>query len=107
MEHDGYKLSGKASLERILAIASGFSFYILCMILPLVGPSGSRVPYAARNRATFLSVLMVTLVLSGAAVFVAFQRRKAEGGPYPRFSLGLSALCVIVLVILFMNGFAI
>ena len=58
-----------------LAIAAGFSFYVLCMVLPLVGPAGSRVPHAARNRATFLMVLLITLVLAGASTYVALQRR--------------------------------
>ena len=107
MERDGYRLTGKAAMERMLAIAAGFSFYVLCMILPLVGPTGSRVPHAPKNRATFLSVLMLTLILSGSSVFLAFQRRQVAGGALPWFSLGLSAVCIVFLLILFVNGFAI
>lgn len=90
-----------------MAIAAGLSFYVLCMILPLVGPSGSRVAHAARNRATFLSVLLLTLVLSVASTVFSLRRRKAQGGAFPRVSLGLSVVCLLFLVILFSNGFSI
>ena len=95
-------------METALTIAAGFSFYLLCMILPLVGPAGSRVPNAAKNKATFLSVLVLTLVLAVASTYSALQRRKKDGdGALPRFSIGLCVVCVLFLVILFMNGFAI
>ena len=97
----------KSALSTALAIASGFSFYILCMILPLVGPTGSRVDNAARNKSTFLMVLMATLALAGASMFFSLKRRKAVGTPFPRFSAGLCILCLCFLVIFLMNGFAI
>ena len=37
-----------------LAVASGLSFFFLCMILPLVGPAGSRVEHAGQNKVVFL-----------------------------------------------------
>ena len=101
------KTTRNPMLGNALAIASGFSFYILCMSLSLVGPAGSRVPEAGENRTTFLSVLLFTMLLAGASIYVALQRRKTEGTPLPRFSIGLAATCIVVLVILFFNGFAI
>lgn len=97
----------KPVLGTALAVASGFSFYILCMILPLVGPAGSRVEEAGKNRATFLTVLFITLILSGASCYVALKRRREEGEPFPKFSTGLLAVCLCVLVIVLFNGFAI
>ncbi len=97
----------KSSLGTALSIAAGVSFYVLCMALSLVGPAGSRVPHAAENKATFVSVLLVTLVLSGASAYVSMQQRKAHGGALPKFPLGLSAACILILVISLFNGFAI
>ncbi len=107
MERNDDNTIQKPTLGTALAIAAGFSFYILCMILPLVGPTGSRVPHAAKNKATFLSVLMVTLVLAGASAYVALQRRKEEGGSLPFFSIGLGVACILILVITLSNGFSI
>ncbi len=94
-------------LGTALAIAAGFSFYILCMILPMVGPTGSRVAHAAQNKATFLSVLVLTLALAGASAYVSLQRRKTEGGSLPFFPLGLCIVCLLFFVIVLANGFAI
>lgn len=77
------------------------------MIMPLVGPSGSRVEHQGRNLAAFLFVLFLTLVLSGAASWSKLERRKVHGGGLPWFSLGLCALCLITLIIVLFNGFAI
>lgn len=107
MERDNNNLIQKPALETALAIAAGLSFYMLCMILPLVGPAGSRVPHAARNATTFVTVLVITLILSGASTYVSLQRRKAEGGPLPLFSISVGTISILFLVILLTNGFAI
>jgi uncharacterized membrane protein YidH (DUF202 family) len=107
MEQDRNNMIQKSALGTALAIASGFSFYILCMILSLVGPAGSRVPHAAKNKATFLSVLMVTLVLSGASVYVSVKKQKEQGGSLPRFPIGLCVTCILILFVVLFNGFAI
>lgn len=107
MERNETNIIRKPAVGTALAIAAGFSFYVLCMILPLVGPSGSRTPQAAQNKTTFLSMLLLTLVLAGASTYAALQRRREEGGPLPVFSISLSGVCIVFLVILFTNGFAI
>jgi uncharacterized membrane protein YidH (DUF202 family) len=107
MERNDDTTIQKPSLGSALAIAAGFSFYILCMILPLVGPTGSRVPHAAKNKATFLTVLMVTLILAGASAYVAIKRRGESGGRLPYFSIGIGVACILFLVISFFGGFAI
>lgn len=90
-----------------LAVASALSFFFLCMILPLVGPAGSRVEHAAQNKVAFLAVLLVTFSLAALSVFSKMGRRKIDASPLPYFSLGLSAVCILTLVILLFDGFAI
>ena len=91
----------------VLAVASGLSFFLLCMTLPLVGPAGSRVDHAGKNQAAFLLVLLVTFTLAALASWSKMARRKADGGPLPWFSFGLCAVCIATLVILLSGGFAI
>jgi hypothetical protein len=97
----------KPLVGTVLAVASGLSFFFLCMILPLVGPAGSKVEHAAKNKAAFLGVLLLTLLLAAMASYSKMGRRKIDGGPWPVYSLGLSAVCILTLVISLMNGFAI
>ena len=89
------------------AVLSGLSFFFLCMILPLVGPAGSRVPHAGQNKVAFLSVLVLTFVLAGLSAFSKMGRRKIDQSPLPLFSLGLCGVCILTLVVLLFDGFAI
>ena len=91
----------------VLAFSAGLSFYLLCMIMPLVGPSGSRVEHHVKNLSAFLFVLFLTFALSAAASWSKLQYRKVHGGTFPWFSLGLCALCLLTLIILLFDGFAI
>lgn len=91
----------------ILAVVSGLSFFFLCMILPLVGPAGSKVAHAAQNKAGFLGVLVITFMLAAMASFSKMGCRKLEGGPLPWFSFGLCGVCILTLFVLLVNGFAI
>ena len=91
----------------ILAISSGLSFFFLCMILPLVGPSGSKVDHALKNKAAFLAVLVITFLLAAGASYSKLMRRRVEGGPLPHYSLGLCGVCILTLLVLLVNGFAI
>jgi len=91
----------------ILAVSSGLSFFFLCMILPLVGPSGSKVDHALKNKAAFLTVLVITFLLAAGASYSKFMRRKMDGSPLPHYSLGLCVVCILTLLILLLNGFAI
>lgn len=100
-------LLAKPLTGNILAVASGLSFYFLCMILSLVGPAGSKVANAGKNKAAFLAVLTVTFLLAAGAAYSKIQRRKVEGVPLPFCSLGLCAVCFLTLLILLVNGFAI
>ena len=91
----------------ILAVASGLSFFFLCMILPLVGPSGSKVAHAAQNKAAFLGVLLVTFLLAAAAAYSKMIRRRVDGCARPYWSVGLCLVCVLALFVLLMDGFSI
>lgn len=91
----------------ILAVASGLSFFFLCMILPLVGPAGSKVEHAGKNRAAFVLVLLLTLILAAASTWSKMGCRKTHGGGLPMFSLGLGLVCILTLIVLFMGGLAI
>jgi ABC-type transport system involved in cytochrome c biogenesis permease component len=91
----------------VLAVSSGLSFFFLCMILPLVGPSGSKMPHASKNTAAFLGVLLVTFILAALATYSKILRRKTDGGSLPYWSLGLCVVCVITLLVLLVGGFAI
>jgi hypothetical protein len=91
----------------VLAVASGLSFFFLCMILPLVGPAGSRVDHAMQNKLAFLSVLIVTFALAGASSYSKLGYRRTKGGSMPWFSLGLCVVCILTLVVLLAGGFAI
>jgi len=91
----------------ILAVASGLSFFFLCMILPLVGPAGSRVEHADKNKAAFILVLLLTLALAAASTWSKLGCRKNHGGGLPWFSLGLGMVCILTLIVLLIGGLSI
>ena len=91
----------------ILAVASGLSFFFLCMILPLVGPSGSRVEHAGKNKAAFIFVLLLTFALAAASTWSKLGCRKKNAGPLPWLSLGLIGVCIVTFIVLLIGGFSI
>ena len=91
----------------VLAVASGLSFFFLCMILPLVGPAGSKVEHAGKNKAAFLGVLVITFLLAALAACSKIGRRKVDGSSLPWWSLGLCLICILSLLVLLVDGFAI
>ena len=101
------KLLFKPAMGTVLAVTSGLSFFFLCMILPFVGPAGSRVDHALENKAAFLTVLVITFSQAALAAYSKLGCRKQQGGPLPWSSFGLCGVCVLTLVIVLFNGFAI
>lgn len=83
-----------------LAILSGLSFLFLCMLLPLVGPSGAAAPHAAMNFYAFLGVLLLCFGLAVLAVYSKLKRRRIDASPLPFNSLALCLLCLVLLVAL-------
>lgn len=83
-----------------LTLAGGLLLLLLCMVLPLVakaaaGGSGSpgagpMASYAA-NKAFFAVLWLVTAAVTGGAFHSKWKRREAEGGPFPKATLGLAA----------------
>lgn len=90
-----------AAVGTALTIAGGLSFLFLCMILPLVGKAGVQTVHAKQNFFAFLAVLLVSLLLSGAATAAKLMRRKIDHSPIPWLSITLTAICVLLLISLF------
>lgn len=83
-----------------LTAASGLSFLFVCMILPLVGKSGSVTVHSRANTLAFLGALLLTVVLAGLASMSKLQRRRVDQSPLPYFSLILCCLSVLLLLAL-------
>jgi hypothetical protein len=107
MESNSTPILLRPATGSALAFSAGISFYLLCMILPLVGPAGSRVEHHDKNLAAFLFVLFLTFALSATASWSKLECRKMHGGSRPWFSLGLCAICLLTLIIVLFKGFAI
>lgn len=102
-------LIARPNVGNLFSIAAGLSFLFLCMILPLVGPAAMRgsgspgagpVPHARANFLAFLGVLLLSLALSGLAVYSKIERRKVDGSPLPFYSIGLCIVLVFLLIAL-------
>ena len=67
---------------KVCSILAGLFFFYLCMLLPLVGPAGSRQAHAAQNQTLFMSILGVTFLLSVSAGLLQWRSRQVdqEGG---------------------------
>ena len=89
----------KPVIGSVLAIMSGLSFFFTCMLLPLVGPAGSRAPDSGKNQIAFLGVLGLTFLLAALATWLKIVRRKEDASPFPVWSLGLCAVCVALFVL--------
>jgi len=90
----------KPAIGSGLTVAAGLSFFFTCMLLPLVGPAGSSVPYALQNKLAFLGVLLITFVLGGLATWSKLMRRKVDQSPFPVWSAALCAVCIVLFALL-------
>ena len=81
----------------VLAVCAGLAFLFTCMLLPLVGRAGVSVPHSDANRIAFLSMLLFTLALSAVATWSKLQRCAADQSPFPYWTAGLIAVCVLLL----------
>ena len=95
------------AVGQTLAVLFGLLFLFQCMILPLVGKAavgGSGSPGAGpaatlwKNQAFFLAMLLLTLALGGAAFYSKWLRHQADGSPFPKFTAGLLALALALLL---------
>jgi len=94
------KVLQKSVLGSVLTVMSGLSFFFTCMLLPLVGPAGSRAPEADKNQLAFLGVLGLTFLLAALATGLKMIRRREDQSPLPIWSLGLCAVCTLLFVLL-------
>ena len=83
----------------VLAVCAGLAFLYTCMMLTLVGRAGVSVPHSGANRIAFLSMLLFTLALSVVAAYSKLQRRVVDQSPYPYWTAGLSAVCILLLIL--------
>ena len=101
------KLSANSIVYNLITIMSGLAFFLLCMLLPLVGPAGSKVEHADYNNAIFTGWLIFTLILSSTSYYLRYQRYRFKNDIYPKYSLILTILCIIIFLINILEGFAI
>ena len=87
----------------LLTVLAGISFQVTCILLPMVGPAGAVTPHAGKNYVTFLTVLLVTLILALSATASKMARREVDGSPLPLFSITLSGLSAMLLLALLLG----
>ena len=95
----GKKILQKPVTGSVLTVMSGLSFFFTCMLLPLVGPAGSRAPDAGKNQIAFLGVLGLTFLLAALATGSKMVRRREDQSPFPTLSLGLCVVCALLFVL--------
>lgn len=106
-EQSNKSLISDPMVGSILTVASGICFLVLGMILPLVGRAAALTPYYGRNKTAFLGVVLLSIVLAGAAIFSKLQRRKIDQSPLPYFSILLLGLSTMLLLAFLMGLLAI
>jgi hypothetical protein len=88
-----------------LTLAGGLLLLVLCMVLPLVAKAaagGSGSPGAGpmdsygANKAFFAALWLLTAGVTGGAFHSKWKRREAEGGPFPKATLGLAAATLAI-----------
>ncbi len=91
----------------VLTVLSSLSFFIMCMILPLVGPAGSSVEHSYENKKIFFTILIINIILSFSSYMIKMMQSKRFGFPKPVFSLFLSISSLFFLIVFLFNGFSI
>ncbi|MFT7512636.1 MAG: hypothetical protein ACI9QL_001844, partial [Candidatus Omnitrophota bacterium] len=87
-------------LGNLCTAGAGVFFYIVCMLLPMVGPSGGQTVHYQANFLTFLAVTLIALGFSVAALKFKLERRKRDQSPFPLVSAGFTAVYVVLLLCL-------
>ena len=68
------------------------------MLLRWTAPGAGPAATLWKNQAFFAAMLALTLAVGGAAFYAKWLRRKADGSPYPKFTAGLLALALALLL---------
>jgi hypothetical protein len=88
-----------------LFFLGALSFFFLCMLLPLVGPAGSRtVHYWPQNFLTFLAVLLLAIAFSSVGWYAKIRRRREDQSPYPWWSAGITLFYLLWLAVFLAGG---
>jgi magnesium-transporting ATPase (P-type) len=84
---------------KIFSILSGLGFFVVVMLLPLVGQAGSKTEHALLNANTFMTALLLTIVFSMACIRVTVRVRE-EGTPAktPWITWSISVMCTLLLL---------
>jgi len=101
------KIFLEKKIGSILTILSFLSFFLMCMILPLVGPAGSSVKHSSTNKIIFFNVLLATVILSTTSYLLKKIQSKKFSFPEPIFSLFLMIFSISFLIIFLFGGFSI
>lgn len=83
-----------------LTVLSGLAFLFVCMILPLVGKASVQTVHVRQNTQAFTAALVLTLLLSVAASWSKWSRRRLDQSPRPYFSLVLAGFSILLLAAL-------
>gem|GEM_PF-5503363 len=62
-------------MKKLLCWSSALLSYVLCMCLPMVGRSGSKVPWAKANATLFLLLLLLAIAACAAGLYLAPRKR--------------------------------
>tara|TARA_B100001559_G_scaffold83854_1_gene69698 strand:+ start:88 stop:411 length:324 start_codon:yes stop_codon:yes gene_type:complete len=100
-------LSNNPIILNFITIMAGLAFFLLCMLLPLVGPAGSKVEHADYNNAIFTGWLIFTLILSSTSYYFRYHIYRIKNDIFPKYSLILTILCIIIFLINILGGFSI
>lgn len=84
-----------------LTVLGGLCFLLVCMLLPMVGQAGAMTEFAGRNKASFATFALLSLVLSLLAIWSKMSRRHVDHSPLPVGSIALSGLATLLLISLF------
>jgi len=88
----------RSRLGNILTILAGLFFYIVCMLLPLVGPAGRTTEHYGLNFVTFVAVLLVASACAMGGLIVKLRTRKEDQSPFPYITAGLASVYLLLLV---------
>ena len=85
--------------NRLTAVAAGL-FFVICMLLPLVGKAGMATDHVGANVTTFLVFLLPALACAGLGLRIKWRAWKQGQDGVPWISGGLSALYALLLLAL-------
>lgn len=83
---------------RVVDVIAGLLFMLLCMLLPLVGPAGSAMPFRPANYTTFSVVLILVVIVSGLGVRINWINRNAHDRGWLVFPVLLTGIGILTML---------